>query len=379
MHKKTVFHLFVIYLIHIHINAYIAASASASTSTSTSKTIPNLYKTLGISKDASSNDIKKAYRKLALKTHPDKVPAEEREKAEKEFKDISRAYEVLSDNEKREQYDRYGNMSLEPNFNPAFANTGGGGGGGGGFGGGMFGQRGYQSHGGGPNVFEFSRPGSNHHMNFGMDLSSILEEMMGMGGNNRSNRHFGGSSSRSSKSSRSRSTFGRSQDRSRDQQTPITRYFYCTLNDLSNGCIKKLKVVTDNESNSNEKIYTIHVQPGWKAGTKIHFKSIMENGIVFPPMTFIMKEKKHSFLIRKTNDLIWTCQLTAKQADRGAKITIPLPNGDLFTLNTLMDERIELPIRDGDEISIDGKGMPIKGGPDCGCLIVQFKIMSNNE
>lgn len=69
------------------------------------------YKTLGVSKDAGEKEIKKAYRKLALKWHPDKNP-DSKEEAEEKFKEISEAYDVLSDKEKRSVYDRYGKEGL---------------------------------------------------------------------------------------------------------------------------------------------------------------------------------------------------------------------------------------------------------------------------
>ena len=64
------------------------------------------YDILGISKTASADEIKKAYRKLAVKYHPDKNPGDKA--AEEKFKEVSRAYEVLSDDKKRKQYDQFG-------------------------------------------------------------------------------------------------------------------------------------------------------------------------------------------------------------------------------------------------------------------------------
>jgi len=64
------------------------------------------YETLGISKGASADEIKKAYRKLALKYHPDRNQGDK--KAEEKFKDISIAYETWSNPEKRQQYDQFG-------------------------------------------------------------------------------------------------------------------------------------------------------------------------------------------------------------------------------------------------------------------------------
>merc|ERR1712072_1001473 len=66
----------------------------------------NYYKILGISRSADKKEIKKAYRKLALQWHPDKVKEEDKDKANSMFADIGEAYEVLSDEEKRGKYDR---------------------------------------------------------------------------------------------------------------------------------------------------------------------------------------------------------------------------------------------------------------------------------
>src|SRR4051794_14495677 len=68
------------------------------------------YKTLGVSKDASADDIKKAYRKLARKYHPDANPGDG--SAEGRFKEIGEAYDVLSDPEKRKRYDTFGKAAF---------------------------------------------------------------------------------------------------------------------------------------------------------------------------------------------------------------------------------------------------------------------------
>jgi molecular chaperone DnaJ len=71
-----------------------------------------LYDTLGVAKGASQDEIKKAYRKLARQYHPDKNPGDK--EAEDRFKEVQSAYDVLSDDEKRKQYDRFGSMNGRP-------------------------------------------------------------------------------------------------------------------------------------------------------------------------------------------------------------------------------------------------------------------------
>lgn len=87
------------------------------------------YEVLGLKKGASDDEIKKAFRKMAMKYHPDKNPGDK--EAEEKFKEINEAYSVLSDPDKKSKYDRFGHAGVDPN--------GFGGGGFGGFGGGGFG------------------------------------------------------------------------------------------------------------------------------------------------------------------------------------------------------------------------------------------------
>ncbi|HAT33289.1 MAG TPA: molecular chaperone DnaJ [Janthinobacterium sp.] len=83
----------------------------------------DFYETLGVAKNSSEEEIKKSYRKLAMKYHPDRNP--DSKESEEKFKEVKEAYEMLTNPEKREAYDRYGHAGVDPNM-----------GGGGGFGGG---------------------------------------------------------------------------------------------------------------------------------------------------------------------------------------------------------------------------------------------------
>lgn len=119
------------------------------------------YDLLGIPRDAPDSVIKKAYRQMARRYHPDKHPGDT--KMEQKFKDISQAYEVLSDREKRQMYDQFGEDGLRSN----------GGQGGHGGGGGGFGNFGFHGGRGGPHGFRME-----------FDESMFHEMFNGFGGGN---------------------------------------------------------------------------------------------------------------------------------------------------------------------------------------------------
>lgn len=120
----------------------------------------DFYQTLGVSKTATPEEIKKAYRKLALQYHPDRNKTKE---AEDKFKEINQAYEVLSDPNKKSQYDQFGAAGFDPNAGPF----------GGGFGG--FRQ--------GPFTYTYTTGGDNGNFDFGgfSDPFEIFEQFFGGG------------------------------------------------------------------------------------------------------------------------------------------------------------------------------------------------------
>ncbi len=74
------------------------------------------YEILGVKKSSSLDEIKKAYREMALRFHPDRVPHEQKKEAEEKFKEISEAYAVLSDSQKRALYDQYGHSGIDQKY-----------------------------------------------------------------------------------------------------------------------------------------------------------------------------------------------------------------------------------------------------------------------
>src|SRR3989344_6009633 len=118
------------------------------------------YQILGVSKNASAADIKKAYRKLALEYHPDRNKSKE---AETKFKEVNKAYEVLSNPKKKETYDQFGEAACEQ------------GGPGGPFGGGFEGQGGQY----GPFTYTYSTSGGNFDFGGFSDPFEIFEQFLG--------------------------------------------------------------------------------------------------------------------------------------------------------------------------------------------------------
>ncbi|CAN4084108.1 unnamed protein product [Withania somnifera] len=195
------------------------------------------YKILQVDKNAIDDDLKKAYRKLAMKWHPDKNPNNKKE-AEAKFKQISEAYEVLSDSQKRAIYDQYGEEGLKGQVPPPDASGGGPGG------------TTYFQTGEGPNVFRFNPRNANDIFAEFFGFSSPFGGGMGGGGFG-GNMGGGGGGMRGTRFSSSMfgddifSSFGEGRPMSTTgppKAPPIERTLPCSLEELYKGTTKKMKI-----------------------------------------------------------------------------------------------------------------------------------------
>ncbi|KAJ3873859.1 hypothetical protein F5051DRAFT_110502 [Lentinula edodes] len=349
------------------------------------------YKLLGVDKDADDNAIKKAYKKMALKWHPDRNNGSE--EASKKFKEISEAFEVLSDKQKRTIYDQFGEEGLKGGGGPPpGAGTGAGPSGFSSFsgfpGGSTFsfsssGPSGFSSSGG---SFNPSDPNKIFEQIFGGGLNSAFG-MGGMGGRpgmrmfdadddmDGSYPSFGGGIPRSRPSRPARSN---SYSKQSAAPSEITRPFKVSLQDLYNGAVKHLKVGRRLLNGSTEdKVLDIQVHPGWKSGTKIRFARAgneQASGEA-QDLVFVVEEKPHDTFKREGNDLICNVSIPLLEAltHEGGKKQVESLDGRKI--------QVDLPagvIKPGQETTVHGEGMPIrKDGmvKKKGDLIVKWNVV----
>lgn len=314
------------------------------------------YNILKVNRQASEDDLKKSYRRLAMKWHPDKNPNNKKE-AEAKFKQISEAYDVLSDPQKRLIYDQYGEEGLKNGAQPDAPTP---------FGSSndfMFNPRNAEdifAEFFGSSPFGFGSSGPGRSMRFQSENGGMFGGFGGGGGCDNGFRSYhdgmGGGMPR--------------------KPAPVETKLQCGLEELYSGSTRKMKI-SRNVMNANGRlvpeteILTIDVKPGWKKGTKITFpdKGNEQPNQLPADLVFVIDEKPHDFYKRDGNDLIVTQIVTLAEALAGTTVN----------LTTLDGRNLSIPVSDivnpNYELVIAKEGMPIVREPGKkGDLKVKFEV-----
>ena len=278
--------------------------------------MPDYYEKLGLTKDSNptNSEIKKAYHRKAMKFHPDRmkgVNADKKGVAEKKFKEISEAYQVLSDLEKRQLYDQYGEDGVK-----------------------------LQERGGMGGMGGFS-----HQSNMGIPFGSFTMNGIPM---------FVGGGLDDFFSSMGSTGF---RYNTPPTQVQIEQPLYLTLEELYTGCTKKYRVTF---RQGRHKVFTIQIKPGWKAGTKINFQD------EFGQVTFVVQETPHSLFKRVGNNLHWPCTITKAQSQKRLRLTLITLDKRCFSIET--EPPLKEPVH-----RVVGEGMPCANGH--GSLVITFNIV----
>ena len=299
----------------------------------------DFYKALGVSEDASESDIKKAYRKLSRKYHPDLNPGDAA--AEKKFKEISEAYDVLSDKKQREEYDqirRYGASGM------------------GGFGGGGFGGGGYTGYPGADAFGGFSNGGA------GINIDDLLGGLFGgsTGGSRRrsagfTSADFGGMGGGGF--GNMGSDFGGAQHAAPEESTTSTRI---SLAQAYTGAT--VTVFLPDGSHTEARI-----PAGIKDGQKVRLRG---KGLRGGDLKVTVRVSDDSVYSREGNNLVMRAPVTLAEAVDGAVIEVPLPD------NTTVKLRLA-PGQVGRRLRAKGRGFKAKGGD--GDLLVIPEIVLPTE
>uniref|UniRef100_A0A3Q2QFG1 Zgc:122979 n=1 Tax=Fundulus heteroclitus TaxID=8078 RepID=A0A3Q2QFG1_FUNHE len=316
-----------------------SGSSSSAVSTPPSRSRKDFYKVLGVLPESNEDDIKKAYRKMALKFHPDKNSDPD---AEEKFKEIAEAYEILTDPQKRSIYDQFGEEGLKNGISAGQGNN-----------------------------FRHNDP----HATF----SSFFHN----------SDHFD-------------IFFGNDPDADDDLFNPFRRSTFTnlggfagyeaglrkgeavvhdlpvTLDEVMHGCTKQMKITRsrinpDGRSlRTEEKVLNVVVKKGWRAGTRITFPREGDETSNSPPadITFVLTDQEHPQYKRDGSNIVYTAQITLKEALCGCTVNVP----------TLDNRMMPLPcsdiIKPGEVRRLRGEGLPLPKSPSQrGDLVVEFQVL----
>lgn len=287
------------------------------------------YDILGVSKDASSDEIKKAFRNLARRYHPDKVQGDGKEAAEQKFKEINEAYEVLKDPKKRKRYDALGenwqNQGWDASGGPNTQNR-------------------YYSHSGVDDDYEFHFEGTG--------FSDFFEQMFGSGAWGK------------------QTDFGRSRSHS-VRGSDIEAEIMVSLEEVTHGSRRRVtfSLVNPGTGNQEKRDFNLRIPVGVREGQRLRLAGLGEAGFgsgSSGDLYLRVRYEQHPDFRVKNRDLYYDLSLAPWEAVLGGQFDVPTLNGRV---------RVKLPKGSSAKrkLRIKGKGLP-DGKGRSGDLYVQLEL-----
>jgi len=277
------------------------------------------YKVLGVKKTAPEAEIKKAYKKLAFKYHPDKNPGDS--KAEERFKEISEAYAVLSDKKKRTQYDQFGSSGFQQRYSQE-------------------------------DIFR------------GANLNDIFSEMGFSSGGDMFGQIFGGGRGGRQSTFNMNDMFGGGGQAMRGQDLSLE--LTIDFMDAFNGCEKTVDYVHGNKKQGVK----VKVPAGISSGQKLRLNgkgAPGPGGSQAGDMFFTIKVADHPVFKRDGNDVIIEQEIKISDAVFGTSLEILTPHGN---------RKVKIPagIQSGTKLRLKGLGMPHIGKKAAGHAYVRVAL-----
>lgn len=337
------------------------------------------YEILEVSKSASAEEIKKAYRKKAIQFHPDKNPGNH--EAEEKFKEAAEAYEILSSEEKRRRYDQYGHAGV--------GGASGGGGYGGGmsmddifshfgdiFGGGGFGGfSGFGGFGGGRSQQRVNK-GSNLRVKVKLTLQEIAN---GVEKKLKVKKYVSCSHCSGTGAANGSSYSDCSTCRGSGQVTRISNTILGQMQTTSTcpTCNGEGKIITQKCAQCNgeglmrqDEVVTIQIPAGVEEGMQLSVSgkgNAARRGGINGDLLILIQEEKHPELIRDGSDLIFNLSLSVPDAILGSAVEIPTVEGKVKV-------KIDAGTQPGKILRLKGKGLPDINGYRRGDLLVRINV-----
>ncbi|XP_028829341.1 dnaJ homolog subfamily B member 5 [Denticeps clupeoides] len=277
--------------------------------------VKDYYAVLGVTSESNEEEIRRAYRRLALRYHPDKNHEED---AEEKFKEIAEAYDVLTDPEKRSLHDQQdvkkastASPSSKGETSPPFHASG------------MF---------------------FNVEVDSDADFCDLFNPFL--------------------RTPHSRPSGPHSNGRGRGAGAEVCE-LEVSLEELLTGVTKHVRL-PQTHALPQERVMSVEVKKGWREGTTITFPGA---GLKAGDITFVLKEKKHSSFRREGSNLIYTAAITLREALCGCTVTVPTLDGGLKPL-PCSDV-----IKPGSVRCLRGEGLPRPKNPaQRGDLLVEFQV-----